>query len=118
MNKTEVLRVRLTPEEADAFLAQANSLGIKRARLLRKMIREFINQQPDLLESEQNHLRNIVRLLMGLSRMAQQIRTSDKSSTCSHCCQVLVHMQEDFDAFKVLCETYLHDTQQRLVRQE
>jgi coenzyme F420-reducing hydrogenase beta subunit len=121
MDKTESLRVRLTQEESDAFLTLATSIGVKRSQLLRKMIREFINQQPDLLENEQIRFREIIRLLTGLSRMIKQgitNSTADQAcSYCTDCCQHLVNIKEYFDGFKVLCETYIHDTKHRVVRE-
>lgn len=118
MDKTESLRVRLTQEEANAFLKVATSLGIKRSRLLRKMIREFINQEPDIIEHEQNNFREIIRLLTSISMLIKQasVYNIDSKPCCLECCRNLTNMKEYFDIFKALCEASIYNTKQRIVR--
>ena len=71
--KTQVLRVRLTEEEAHAFIKVAESLRETRSRLLRKMIREAINQSPDLLSDERSVLLIAIRQLVGIARNLNQV---------------------------------------------
>lgn len=72
-NKTKVLHVRLTDDEAVAFKKFAESLGEKRANLLRKMVRESINQTPDLLSGEQSVMMFAIRQLAGIARNLNQV---------------------------------------------
>jgi len=72
-NKTTMLHVRLTEEEAEAFKRLAGSVGENRARLLRKMIRESVNGIPDLLHDEQSLLMVAIRQLVGIAHNLNQI---------------------------------------------
>lgn len=73
IQKTEALRVRLTQEEAEAFKEFAASKGENRGRLLRKMIRESINGQPDFLTDEEAIVKIALRQLFGITHNLNQI---------------------------------------------
>ncbi len=72
-NKTEALRVRVTEEEGKAFKKFAEDLGETRARILRKMIREAVNQNIDLLHDEKSLLMVAIRQLVGIANNLNQI---------------------------------------------
>ena len=105
--KTQVLRVRLTEEEAHAFIKVAESLRETRSRLLRKMIREAINQSPDLLSDERSVLLIAIRQLVGIARNLNQVtaamhsgavhRTMDEQYLSS----VISYVKEVKNAFEV-----------------
>jgi len=72
--KTEILQVRLTPEEAKAFKDLTLALGLEnKSSLLRKLVREAINQDIDLLTDEQSLLMVAVRQLMGIANNFNQL---------------------------------------------
>jgi predicted DNA-binding protein len=82
MIKSEALKVRLTIEENNTFKKIANDIGETRSRLLRKMIREAINNDIDLLTDEQSLLKIAIRQLVGIANNLNQITAaihSDKS---------------------------------------
>jgi predicted DNA-binding protein len=66
--------LRLTDMEDQYLYQLATKLGEKtRARLLRKMIREAIEQGPDLAKDDLNHFREGVRQLAALGNNVNQI---------------------------------------------
>jgi predicted DNA-binding protein len=73
MIKTEALKVRLTLEENSTFKKIAGGIGETRSRLLRKMIREVINNDIDLLTDEQSFLKIAIRQLVGIANNLNQI---------------------------------------------
>lgn len=73
MIKSEALKVRLTIEENSKFKKIADDIGVTRSRLLRKMIREVINKDIDLLTDEQTLLRIAIRQLVGIANNLNQI---------------------------------------------
>lgn len=73
MNKTEAFHVRLTNEEAIAFKKVADNIGETRGRLLRKLVREAINNDIDLLTDEQSLLKIAIRQLLGIANNLNQI---------------------------------------------
>ncbi|CAM4381145.1 MAG: hypothetical protein LEGION0398_MBIBDBAK_01084 [Legionellaceae bacterium] len=69
--------LRLTEEEAKSFNNYASKVGETRSRLLRKMVRELINNGvPDLLKNEESTIRFVIRQLSGISRNLNQITSS------------------------------------------
>lgn len=85
MKQTEALRVRLTTDEADAFKNLADAAGETRSGLLRKAVREMVNDPyPDLLHDEQSTLRVVIRTLVGISRNLNQITTAINSGNTNH----------------------------------
>lgn len=80
-NKTQALQVRLTDEEAKAFKQVADAFGENRASLARKMIRETINQTPDLLQDEKSLFMVAVRQLVGIAHNLNQITKAIHSGT-------------------------------------
>lgn len=74
-NKTESLRVRITEDEKTNLENLSISiLGHKNvSKLLRKLIREFIYNSPELLENELEQFKISVKNLTGISRNLNQI---------------------------------------------
>lgn len=72
-NKTTMLHVRVTEEEFEAFKKFAEGLGETRGRILRKMIREAVNQSIDLLHDEKSLLMVAIRQLVGIAHNLNQI---------------------------------------------
>ena len=73
MIKSEALKVRLTIEENNTFKKVADDIGETRSRLLRKMVREVINNDIDLLTDEQSLLKIAIRQLVGIANNLNQI---------------------------------------------
>jgi predicted DNA-binding protein len=73
MIKSEALKVRLTIEENNTFKKIADDIGETRSRLLRKMVREVINNDIDLLTEEQSLLKIAIRQLVGIANNLNQI---------------------------------------------
>lgn len=76
MIKSEALKVRLTIDENESFKKIANDIGETRSRLLRKVIREIINSDIDLLTDEQSLLKIAIRQLVGMANNLNQIATA------------------------------------------
>jgi len=80
MKQSEALRVRLTPEEARAFKNFADEKKEFRSVLLRKAVREMVNEPcPDLLQDEQTTVRVVIRQLAGICRNLNQVTTAINS---------------------------------------
>lgn len=73
MNKTESVYVRLTQEESKAFKHFAEGLGKTRAQVLRKMIRDSVNEVPELMYDQQSLLMPTIRKLVEVARNLNQI---------------------------------------------
>jgi predicted DNA-binding protein len=72
-SKTEMFHVRLTTLESNAFKKLSENIGETRGRFLRKMIREVINNDIDLLTDEQSLLKVAIRQLVGIANNLNQI---------------------------------------------
>lgn len=72
-NKTEMFHVRLTSMESNAFKKVSQDIGETRSRFLRKMIREVINNDIDLLTDEQSLLKVAIRQMVGIANNLNQI---------------------------------------------
>lgn len=80
--KTVPLPTRLTAKENNLFKKYCEKNSTNRSRLNRKIIREIINKQPDLLPSEMVEFKNAVRQLAGISRNLNQITRKVNSGKC------------------------------------
>jgi hypothetical protein len=78
--KTESLRVRITPEENEAFKALALNMEESRSRIVRKMVREAITGNIDLLTDEQSLLKIAIRQLIGIANNLNQITATMHAS--------------------------------------
>ncbi|CAM4435699.1 MAG: hypothetical protein LEGION0398_MBIBDBAK_01369 [Legionellaceae bacterium] len=79
------INVRLNDTESTAFKNYCDSIGETRSRILRKLVRELINNQyPDLLHDEQSMLRIVIRYLAGISRNFNQITVAINKGNSSH----------------------------------
>ncbi len=73
VNKTQALQIRLTADENAAFKKLAEDIGVTRARLARKLFREAINNEIDLLIDEELLLKAAIRQLTGMANNLNQI---------------------------------------------
>jgi hypothetical protein len=73
VNKTQSLQIRLTADENAAFKKLANDIGVTRARLARKLFREAINNEIDLLIDEELLLKAAIRQLTGVANNLNQV---------------------------------------------
>jgi len=71
--KSEATRVRLAPSEKQKFKDYCSVNDVKEGRLLRKVVRELINKEPDLMTQEMEEFKAAVRQLAGISRNLNQI---------------------------------------------
>lgn len=110
---------RLNESEAMAFNDCANHLGETRSRLLRKLVREFINHPyPDLLNNEQAMIRVVIRYLAGISRNLNQITAAINAGKLSHRNidqGYLDEIKKHVDTVKNEFLKYLEITRKRLV---
>lgn len=72
-NKTKIIQTRLTIEEDEAFNFVVEKCGESRSRLMRKMIREAVNGEPDLLTDEASLLKIAIRQLIGIGNNLNQV---------------------------------------------
>lgn len=118
-NKSETLHVRLTEDEHIAFKKCADELGVKRSELLRKMVRELVNQPyPDLLHDEQSMLRVVIRYLAGISRNLNQIAAAINTGKLAHRSvdnHYLNEIKHHVDEVKSEFLTYINITRKRLI---
>jgi len=68
-----VALVRLTLEESEKLSNYVNKIGVKRSKLFKKVVREIINNEPDLIVEEMKEFKNAVRQLSGISANLNQI---------------------------------------------
>lgn len=68
-----MVNVRMSDAEALAFSQLAERLQTSRSRLLRKVIREFIGEGPDLLPHEMKHFDDAIYQLAALGRNLNQL---------------------------------------------
>ncbi|MDH5327720.1 MAG: MobC family plasmid mobilization relaxosome protein [Gammaproteobacteria bacterium] len=73
MNKSSALYVRITEEEAELFSQYAESVGETRSRILRKIVRELITEQPDLVSAELAVFKTALRQLSGATTNLNQL---------------------------------------------
>lgn len=71
--KTQPLQVRLSKKENEAFKRLAEQKGETRSSIVRKMIREMINGEIDLLTDEASLLKIAIRQLIGISNNLNQL---------------------------------------------
>jgi phage FluMu protein gp41 len=83
MNKTKSVRIRLTDKEwDDAELASLRLLGThNKSRLIRKLLRDYLNMGPDLTDREIQDFREAVRQLTGVAINLNQITMKINSDT-------------------------------------
>ena len=67
-------KTRLKTNENEAFLKASIMMGTTRSRLLRKMIREFIREGPDMLSHDLDAVRGASYQLAALGRNLNQRR--------------------------------------------
>ncbi len=72
-NKLKLIQTRLTIDEDVAFNKLVERYGESRSRLIRKMIREAVNGEPDLLTDEQSLLKIAIRQLIGIANNLNQV---------------------------------------------
>ena len=71
--KSCALKIRLTHEESQGFDKYCQQQGTTRSRLGRKIVREIIQTQPDLLVEEMKEFKQATRQLAGISRNLNQL---------------------------------------------
>ena len=72
-NKFPVALARLTQEETESLNNYTKKIGIKRSKLFRKIVREVINNEPDLLPEEMKEFKESVKQLAGMARNLNQL---------------------------------------------
>lgn len=73
MSESESTRVRLTGDEGILFREYASEQNTTRSRILRKVIRELVTAQPDLLPEEITAFRDATRQLAGAATNLNQL---------------------------------------------
>jgi len=66
--KSEAQRVRLTVDENAALKALAEEMGVKPSKLIRRLIREAVNQGPDFFDDGVKELRETNRQIAAIGR--------------------------------------------------
>lgn len=122
MKQTQALRVRLTPAEAEGFKNFADEKGELRSVLLRKAVREMVNEPyPDLLQDEQSAVRVAIRQLAGICRNLNQVTTAINGGIARdvHIDKpYLNHIKQHVDAVKAEFLNYLDITRKRKIIQK
>jgi hypothetical protein len=115
--KTESLRVRITPEENEAFIALALNMEESRSRLVRKMVREAITGNIDLLTDEQSLLKIAIRQLIGIANNLNQITATMHANTTPPAIDMkyLEELKEYVYAVKSELVNYVKHTTQRWI---
>ena len=80
--KSDALRFRISKDEGESFNQYCEKNDIKKSRLLRKVVREIITNEPDLLPEEMEAFKDAVRQLAGISRNLNQITRKVNSGAC------------------------------------
>lgn len=73
MPASHVFTVRLSPEENTALAKSAAEYGVKRSRIVRRLVRELIRKRPDYFDQEKNELRALSQQLSAMGRNLNQI---------------------------------------------
>ena len=81
--KSYAFKIRLTYEESQGFEKYCHQQGTTRSRLGRKIVRELIHKQPDLLTDEMKEFKHVVRQLAGISRNLNQLTRAVNSGKIS-----------------------------------
>jgi hypothetical protein len=105
-NKTHVLHIRLTVEEYAAYSKCVEEIGETLSRFTRKLIREAVNNELDLITAEQSVLKVAIRQLIGIANNLNQITTAIHSGT--------THQSVD-EKFIVELRKYVYEVKQELV---
>ena len=71
--KSYAFNIRLTQQESQDFEKYCHQQGTTRSRLGRKIVRELIHKQPDLLTDEMKEFKRVVRQLAGISSNLNQL---------------------------------------------
>jgi len=71
--KSEAVRVRINTLEKAHFKDYCKDNDVKEGRLIRKIIRELVNKQPDLVTAEMKIFKDAVKQLAGISRNLNQL---------------------------------------------
>jgi predicted DNA-binding protein len=116
---TKNLVFSLNEEEAIRFNNYAENIGETRSRLLRKLVRELINNPaPDLLHDEQSMIRFAIRHLAGISRNLNQVTAAINGGKLTHKSVDNAYLDSIINAinnFKSEFTRYLDITRKRLV---
>jgi hypothetical protein len=100
--KYTALKIRVTPEQREGFLKFTDKIGETPSRLLRKLIRESINGDIDLLPDELLLLRILNRQLYGISNNLNQINKAMNNNTVPRTINenVITEFLEDLSQFQ------------------
>ena len=71
--RSYVFNIRLTYQESQDFEEYCHRQGTTRSRLGRKIVRELIHKQPDLLTEEMKEFKHATRQLAGISSNLNQL---------------------------------------------
>lgn len=71
--KTNRQTFRLLPQEIEMFEAYADNQGTDRSKILIKVVRELITEQPHLMPEELKAFQNAARQVMGIGRNLNQL---------------------------------------------
>ena len=71
--KDGTIHARLRANEKYEFIQYCEKHDVKYGRLLRKIVREIIAKQPDLITSEMKEFKGAVKQLAGISRNLNQL---------------------------------------------
>jgi len=71
--KNPMARVRLTHDEDQKFNEYSNKIGVTRSKIQRKIIRELINKELDLVPEEIEAFRNAAKNVAAIGRNFNQL---------------------------------------------
>ena len=116
--KTEALRVRLTSEENESFKKIADNIGEKRSNIIRKIIREIINNDIDLLSDEKLLIKTALRQLVGLSNNFNQLIAAIHSKSIKETVNInhINDINKGIKSFKTELQNHIKKNQHRWIK--
>ena len=112
--------MRLTQEEDKIIDDYVQMNGTTRSKLLRKIIREFINEKPDLLDHELEEFKNATRQVMAIGRNLNQITRAVNAGKVPKSLHNECYYQallERLDSLEATLKDYVNLTKHRSVTQ-
>ncbi len=101
-HQSAAVKVRLTPDERAGLTRAAERQGVTVSRLLRRAVREMINQAPDLFDdgvmAMQANARQLAAIGRNLNMTARAINAGDVVVTQREIAEDVAQLQKDVEA--------------------
>jgi hypothetical protein len=118
-HQTAAVKLRLTPDERLGLARAAERQGVTVSRLLRRAVREMINQAPDLFDDGvmalQANARQLAAIGRNLNMTARAINAGDVVVTQREIAEDVVQLQKDVDVALIAYRDLVAATRKRWV---